>query len=175
VTTPLHLIFACAKKGVIGMSNQLPWHLPEDLAHFKKLTSGQTVLMGRKTWDSLPAAFKPLPNRLNLVLTRQTDWVAPGAVTVHSLEMAKAFHEQRHPPTSKETLSSVPAIWVIGGEQIYAQTLPHAQTVEMTQIDLDVAGDAFAPTLGQEWREIHREEHISSKGVPFRFLTFNRF
>lgn len=173
---PIHLIYACSKKGVIGHNNQLPWHLPEDLAHFKKLTTGQTVLMGRKTWDSLPVAFKPLPNRLNLVMTRTKDWHAPGAVTVNSIEMAQEHHRQHCEQLQKETLSSTPpAIWVIGGAQIYAQTLTQAQCVEMTEIDLDVSGDAFAPELGQEWREIHREEHISSKGVPFRFLTFNRF
>ncbi len=173
--TTLNLILACANKGVIGMDNQLPWHLPEDLAHFKKLTSAQTVLMGRKTWDSLPKAFKPLPNRLNLVLTRQSDWSAPGAVAVHTLEKACEYHEAHHAKHSQEPLSSAPAIWIIGGAQIYAQSVPLATTVEMTQIDLDVPGDAYAPVLGQEWREIHREEHTSSQGVRFRFLTFKRF
>jgi dihydrofolate reductase len=172
---PIHLIYARAKNGVIGLNNQLPWHLPEDLAHFKKLTTGQTVLMGRKTWDSLPNAYKPLPNRLNLVMTRTKGWQAPGAHTVDSMEMAQEFHHDHCVQHPKEPLSSTPAIWVIGGAQIYAQSLPHAQRVEMTEIDLEVNGDAFAPDLGQEWIEIHREEHTSSRGVPFRFLTFNRF
>jgi dihydrofolate reductase len=175
IMTPIHLIFACAQKGVIGMDNQLPWHLPEDLAHFKKLTTSQTVLMGRKTWDSLPKAFKPLPNRLNLVLTRQADWSAPGAVAVHTLDMARDYHEAHHAKHSQEALSSAPVLWVIGGAQIYAQLLPVASTVEMTEIDLDVPGDAYAPVLGKEWREIHRTEHTSAKGVRFRFLTFKRF
>jgi dihydrofolate reductase len=172
---PIHLIYACAKNGAIGLNNQLPWHLPEDLAHFKKLTTGQTVLMGRKTWDSLPSAFKPLPNRLNLVMTRNSDWHAPGALAVSSLEMAQELHHQHCSQHPQDKLSSTPAIWVIGGAQVYAQTLSKAQSVEMTEIDLEVNADAFAPLLGQEWREIHREEHTSSKGVSFRFLTFNRF
>ena len=171
----IHLIFACANDGVIGLDNKLPWHLPEDLAHFKKITTGQTVLMGRHTWDSLPSAFKPLPNRLNLVMTKQIHWSAPGAVAVHSLEMAKELHQAHWTKIYPETHSLTPSIWVIGGAQIYAHTLSLAHTIEMTQIDLNVKGDAFAPALGQEWREIHREEHTSSKGVRFRFLTLKRF
>jgi dihydrofolate reductase len=171
----IHLIFACANDGVIGLDNKLPWHLPEDLAHFKKITTGQTVLMGRHTWDSLPNAFKPLPNRLNLVMTKQIQWSAPGAVAVHSLEMAQELHQAHWSKIDPETHSLTPSIWVIGGAQIYAHTLSLAHTIEMTQIDLDVKGDAFAPALGQEWREIHREEHTSSKGVRFRFLTLKRF
>ena len=179
--TQIHLIFACANQGVIGLDNKLPWHLPEDLAHFKKITTGQTVLMGRKTWDSLPSAFKPLPNRLNLVMTKQTHWTAPGAVAVHSVETAQAFHQAHWSKQDQTALALAlapvppPSIWVIGGAQIYAQTISIAHTIEMTQIDLDVKGDAYAPPLGQEWREIHREEHTSIKGVRFRFLTLRRF
>jgi len=173
----IHLIFACAEGGVIGLDNKLPWHLPEDLAHFKKLTSGQTVLMGRKTWDSLPSAFKPLPNRLNLVLTTQAQWTSPGAVAVHSLQAAKEAHQaHRSSPTYVSAESeSESAIWVIGGAQVYAQTISEAHSIEMTQIDLKVQGDAFAPLLGQEWREMNRQEHTSLTGVRFRFLTMERF
>jgi dihydrofolate reductase len=171
----IHLIFACAQGGVIGLDNKLPWHLPEDLAHFKKLTSGQTVLMGRKTWDSLPAAFKPLPNRLNLVLTTQAHWTAPGAVAVHSLQAAKEVHQAHRSSQTDASHESESAIWVIGGAQVYAQTMSEAHVIEMTQIDLEVKGDAFAPLLGQEWRETSRQEHTSVKGVRFRFLTMKRF
>ena len=99
----LHLIFAQSANGVIGVNNTLPWHLPEDMAHFKRTTLGCPVIMGRKTWDSLPAKFRPLPGRLNVVLTRQTDWTGCGAVVVHSLEEACAVC----PPDS--------TAWVIGG------------------------------------------------------------
>src|SRR5574343_1620977 len=87
----LHLIYARARNGVIGRDNQMPWHLPEDLAHFKRVTLGQPVIMGRKTWDSLPAKFRPLSGRRNIVITRQTDWQAVGAQCAHSLAQALAL------------------------------------------------------------------------------------
>ena len=99
----LNLIFARARNGVIGNNNALPWHLPEDMAHFKRSTLGCPVIMGRKTWDSLPARFRPLPGRLNVVVTRQPDWQADGAVVANSLEAACAAC----PPDS--------TAWVIGG------------------------------------------------------------
>ena len=111
----LKLIYARSRNGVIGRDGQLPWHLPADLAHFKQTTLGQAVVMGRKTWDSLPERFRPLPGRTNIVITRQTDWHAPGALVAHSLEQAMSLCPAPGP------------LWVIGGADIYAQALPLAR------------------------------------------------
>ncbi|MBS3996287.1 MAG: dihydrofolate reductase [Hydrogenophaga sp.] len=161
-TAPLKLIYARAANGVIGRDNQLPWHLPEDLAHFKRTTLGCPVIMGRKTWDSLPPKFRPLPGRLNIVVTRDTTWQADGAAVAHSLEAARAL------------CPSGSVAWVIGGAQIYAQALPLASEVVVTEIARDVDGDAFAPTLDASWREGARETHTSAGGLPFAFVTYTR-
>jgi dihydrofolate reductase len=158
----LNLIYARAANGVIGRHNTLPWHLPEDLAHFKRHTSGCPVLMGRKTWDSLPPRFRPLPGRRNLVLTRQPDWQAEGAERCDSLDDALA------------RCADAPEVWVIGGAQLYAQALPRAQRVVVTEIDQPFEGDAFAPELGPEWTEITREATVSAQGLPFAFVTLER-
>ncbi len=158
----LHLIYARAANGVIGKDNTLPWHLPEDLAHFKRHTTGCPVIMGRKTWDSLPPRFRPLPGRRNIVVTRQSDWQAEGAERAGSLDAAIAL------------CAGVSLAWVIGGAQIYAQALPLAHTVVVTEIARDFEGDAFAPALGTEWREAAREEHVAASGLPFAFVTYTR-
>ena len=158
----LKLIYACARNGVIGANNQLPWHLPEDLAHFKRTTLGCPVIMGRKTWASLPAQFRPLPGRQNIVVTRQTDWQDPGAVVAHSLEQAAGLC-----PDTQD-------VWVIGGADVYAQALPLAQEIVMTQIDADFEGDAFAPKLGASWQEVSRETHVSNKGLTYHFVKLVR-
>ena len=158
----LNLIYARAANGVIGRDNQLPWHLPEDLAHFKRTTLGCPVIMGRKTWDSLPPKFRPLPGRLNIVVSRDPAFAAEGAAVAPSLEAARALC-----PASSDA-------WVIGGAQIYAQALPLAHTVVVTEIARDFDGDAFAPTLGAEWRETAREEHVAASGLPFAFVTYTR-
>lgn len=158
----LNLIYARAANGVIGKDNQLPWHLPEDLAHFKRTTLGCPVIMGRKTWDSLPPKFRPLPGRANIVVTRDTAWRADGALVAHSIEAARDLC-----PVASDA-------WVIGGAQIYAQALPLAHTVVVTEIGRDFEGDAFAPTLGPEWRETERENHVSASGLPFAFVTYTR-
>jgi len=162
----LHLIFARAKDGVIGVNNTLPWHLPEDLAHFKRTTLGCPVIMGRKTWDSIPPKFRPLPGRTNVVVTRQADWQglsADGAPTsalrADSLEQAMAL------------CGDVPHAWVIGGAQLYAQALPLATSAVVTEIDISVQGDAFAPTFGEEWLEAAREEYVAANGLHYRFIT----
>ena len=155
----LHLIFAKARNGVIGHNNTLPWHLPEDLAHFKKTTLGCPVLMGRKTWDSLPPKFRPLPGRLNIVITRQTNWQAAGAQTAYSIEQACTLC----PPDSDA--------WVIGGAEIYAQAAPKASTAVITEIDADFEGDAFAPVLGADWHEVSRERHIAANGLAYSFVA----
>jgi dihydrofolate reductase len=157
---PLHLIFARAANGVIGNNNTLPWHLPEDMAHFKRTTLGCPVIMGRKTWDSLPERFRPLPGRLNVVVTRQADWHAPGALRAGSLTEAVALC-----PTNAD-------IWVIGGAQLYAQALAIAQSAVVTEIDAEFVGDAYAPQFGPQWTESARESHISSTGLSFSFVTY---
>ena len=158
----INMIFARAANGVIGHNNAMPWHLPEDLAHFKKLTLGCPVIMGRKTWYSIPPKFRPLPGRTNIVVTRQSDWQPEGANTAGSLQAALG---QCHAASD---------VWIIGGAQIYAQAEPLASRIEMTLIDKDFDGDAFAPTLGSQWQESHKEDHVSSTGLNFSFITYTR-
>ena len=155
----VNMIFARSSNGVIGNNNAMPWHLPEDLAHFKKLTLGHPVIMGRKTWDSLPPRFRPLPGRTNVVVTRQTDWQATGAQPAGNLNDALALCD-----ASAE-------VWIIGGAQIYAQAEPLASRIEVTHIDKDFSGDAFAPTLGSRWRLTQTEVHTSASGLNFSFMT----
>lgn len=157
----LHLIYARAANGVIGKDGVMPWHLPEDLAHFKRTTLGAPVIMGRKTWDSLPPRFRPLPGRLNIVITRQTGWRADGAQVVHSMEEAiKGCRE-------------VADAWVIGGGNIYAQALPLACTAVVTEIEASFDGDTFAPQLGPSWAEVARDRHTSATGLSFSFVTYS--
>lgn len=158
----LHLIFARAANGVIGHNNTLPWHLPEDMAHFKRTTLGCPVIMGRKTWDSLPARFRPLPGRLNIVVTHQPDWQADGAQRADSIVQAMAIC----PADS--------TAWVIGGAEIYALALPMADRAVVTEIDKDFEGDAFAPVFAPEWKEMDRERQVSSNGLGFSFVTYGR-
>ena len=163
----IQLIYARAANGVIGKDNTMPWHLPEDMAHFKDLTRGSAVIMGRKTWDSLPARFRPLPGRTNIVVTRQGDWqpepasdkVARATSLEEALELAQKLSQD---------------VWVIGGAQIYAQTLPLADAVEVTEIGRDYEGDAYAPELGTEWKEVRRSSHIAANGLPYNFVRFER-
>ena len=158
----LNLIFARARNGVIGANNTLPWHLPEDMAHFKRLTLGYPVIMGRKTWDSLPHKFRPLPGRTNIVVTRQTHWQAEGAQVAHSIEQGCAMC----PPDS--------TAWVIGGAEVYAQALPLATQAVVTGIDAVFEGDAFAPVFGPTWHEVARESHTAGSGLAFSFVTYHR-
>jgi dihydrofolate reductase len=158
----LHLIFARAANGVIGNHNALPWHLPEDMAHFKRTTLGCPVIMGRKTWDSLPPKFRPLPGRLNVVVTRQPDWQAEGALCAHSLSEAVALC-----PAESDA-------WVIGGAEMYAQAVPLASTAVVTEIDAAYEGDAYAPQFGLEWTETARERQVSNTGLSFSFVTYRK-
>lgn len=160
--TRLNLIYARAANGAIGKDNALPWHLPEDLAHFKRTTLGSPVIMGRKTWDSLPPRFRPLPGRRNIVLTRDTAWQAEGALRAGSVAEAVA------------ACGDAAEAWVIGGAEVYRQALPHAQRVVVTEIARDFEGDAFMPALGPEWIETAREAHTAANGLPFAFVTFER-
>lgn len=162
--TQINLIWAQAHNRVIGKDGVMPWYLPEDLAHFKHMTMGAPVIMGRKTWDSIPAKFRPLPGRINIVVSRNTDFLQAqhlsGMQAIASLEAAL------------DLVSQHPDVWVIGGAQIYAQALPLASKVVVTQIDADYAGDAFAPELGAGWRETAREAYVAANGLRYAFVTF---
>ena len=147
----------------------MPWHLPEDLAHFKRLTSGCPVVMGRKTWDSLPARFRPLPGRRNIVVTRQIDWSQNGVQRASSLPEALQMCEQQGGDGGSDG-----TVWIMGGAQIYAQALPLADRVEVTEIAQDFDGDAFAPVLGPEWQQAARESHVGAGGLPFSFVRYVR-
>mgnify|MGYP000429136956 CR=1 FL=1 len=156
----LNLIFARARNGVIGHNNTLPWHLPEDLAHFKATTLGQPVIMGRKTWDSLPVKFRPLPGRMNIVVTRQTDWHSDGAHVVHSVDEAlQACPTEAQP-------------WVIGGAELYRLAMPLATRVVVTEIDAEYEGDAFAPELDASWHEASRTTHVAANGLHFSVVNW---
>ena len=158
----LNLIFARARNGVIGHNNTLPWHLPEDLAHFKATTLGQPVIMGRKTWDSLPVKFRPLPGRMNIVVTRQTDWHSDDAHVVHSVDEAlQACPTEAQP-------------WVIGGAELYRLAMPLATRVVVTEIDADYEGDAFAPELDASWQEASRTTHVAANGLNYSLFNWVR-
>lgn len=148
----LSLIVAVAENGVIGRENQLPWHLPNDLKHFKALTLGKPVIMGRKTWESIG---RPLPGRTNIVVTRSADWRAEGAVVVHSLEAAiEAGREALEfsasgPGVQAET---APELIVMGGGELYRQALPLADRIYLTRVAAAPEGDAWFPELSPvEW------------------------
>lgn len=157
----VHLIFARAANGVIGRGNALPWHLPEDMAHFRNLTRGCPVVMGRKTWDSLPERFRPLPDRRNIVVTRQADWSADGAEPADGLPAALAL------------CAAAPDVWVIGGAQIYAEALPFAHSAEVTEIHREFSGDAYGPVLDAGmWKEDHRMDETAASGLPYSFVRY---
>ena len=162
----INLIWAEAHNHVIGLKGVMPWHLPEDLAHLKRTTLGATVIMGRKTWESIPAKFRPLPGRINIVVSRQTDFLAGqaaiGMQAASSLEAALSM-------TSEHS-----EVWVIGGAQIYKQALPLANKIIITEIDATFEGDAFAPTLGREWTETMRESFVAANGLRYAFVTYLR-
>lgn len=160
------LIWAESEGGVIGSRGVMPWHLPEDLAHFKAITSGSPVLMGRKTWDSLPPRFRPLPGRQNIVITRQAEWNADGAEVTHSLSRALELAE-----------ASAPAeIWVIGGAEIFAAVIDRADRLEVTEILARFDGDTVAPTIDHRWRLAATDPddgwHTSSTGIEYRFRSY---
>ena len=159
-----NLILARAANGVIGLDGVMPWHLPEDMVHFKQQTMGAPVIMGRKTWDSIPPRFRPLPGRRNIVVTRNGGWQAEGAERAGSLEEAIALCRQ----------AEAAEAWVIGGAQIYAEAEPLAQRVLLTEIEKNYDGDAWAPEFGAAWRQTARESQVAANGIPFSFVTLER-
>ena len=159
----LTLVAAVARGGVIGRDGGIPWRLPADVAHFKSLTTGHAVVMGRRTWDSLPDRFRPLPGRRNVVVTRNSEWRADGAERAGSLEEALAL------------LADEEHVFVVGGAEIYAAALPHADELVLTEIDLDVDGDTFFPDWDRSAFEVtSREEHVSAEGTRYVFVTYRR-
>ena len=177
--TELVLIAALARDRVIGKDNRLLWHLPEDMKHFKSLTQGHTVIMGRKTWESLPEKFRPLPGRQNIVISRNPDYVATGATVVTSLEEATRVGVTEGNPCG----TGGTALFVIGGAEIYALALPLADRMELTEIDATYEGDAFFPAWSSaEWREEQRQTHhtgnnstdASGGGFDYAFVSLRR-
>jgi dihydrofolate reductase len=165
MTASLGLIWAQASNGVIGRDGVMPWHVPEDMARFKSLTVGHPVIMGRRTWDSIAPKYRPLVDRRNIVVSRQPDFAADGAVVVDSVEAALA-------EVSGETA------WVMGGGQLYAATLPVATRLEVTEIGADVDGDTYAPAIDASWTLASLDPdsgwHTSRTGLTYRFATYTR-
>jgi dihydrofolate reductase len=156
----LNLIWAQSTSGVIGRGNGIPWRLPEDMARFKQLTMDHTVIMGRLTWESLPAKFRPLPGRRNVVVTRQAGYMADGAEVVTSIEDAP-----------------LEDAWVIGGSQIYGLAMPLATRCEITEVDIDLRredDDALAPVLNEAWVGTEGDWQDSSSGLRYRFYSYTR-
>lgn len=163
------MIWAQGTSGVIGAGGAIPWHLPEDLALFRSITAGHPVIMGRKTWESLPEAVRPLPGRTNIVVTSNPGFEAPGATRAANL----------HAALIEASLSGSGSnqIWIIGGASLYREALGLADTVVMTRVDLDVEGDAYAPELGSEW-SLEEEQPaagtgISADGTRYRFQRWS--
>jgi dihydrofolate reductase len=158
----LSIVVAMAANRVIGRDNQLPWHLPADLKHFKQLTTGKPILMGRKTWESIG---RPLPERTNIVITRDTDYTAAGCVVVHSIDAAlrAAGHNDE--------------VMVIGGSELYRQVLPQVTTIYLTRVHADIEGDTVFPEIDEsEWREVERIdcEPDEKNAYAYSFITLER-
>ena len=166
------LIAAVSRNGVIGHANELLWRLPEDLKFFRRTTTGHPVVMGRKTWDSIPARFRPLPGRTNIVVTRQASWHADGALVAHDFEQALEM--------ALESVATNPhglRAFIIGGAELYALALPHADELLLTEIDRDYEGDARFP----EWPRNHfvetgRERHHADapNDFDYAFVAYRR-
>jgi dihydrofolate reductase len=158
----LSLIAAVARNGAIGKAGGLIWHEPEDQKHFRRVTMGCPVIMGRKTWDSLPVRFRPLPGRRNVVITRDAEWRAEGADAVNSLDAALAL------------LAGAPKAFVIGGAEVYALALPHTTELVLTEIDAELDGDTFFPPWDRtRFTVTSTEQRLSATGIGYRFVTYN--
>ncbi|MES2552268.1 MAG: dihydrofolate reductase [Pseudomonadota bacterium] len=158
--TSLSLIVAVAHHGVIGVNNTLPWHLPEDLKRFRALTMGHHIIMGRKTHESLN---RLLPGRTHVIVTRNPAYKFEGALVAHSLQDAIAL------------CGNDPEVFVIGGAELYKDAFERADTLYLTEIDAEYAGDAFFPAFdASAWKEIAREQNVSVNGLGFTYVTYNK-
>ena len=163
-------VVAVDQQHCIGVNNSMPWHLPRDFQHFREITQGGVVVMGRKTFESIG---RPLPKRINIVLTRQTDWQADGVHVTHSLEDALNLAAQQ--AQQQEQQQEKASIFVIGGADFYAQTLPFADRLELTHVALDVQGDAFYPAIPVDFVAGQPAHHVDEKsGVSFAFVQYLR-
>ncbi len=164
MTAPIGLVWAEAHGGVIGADGGMPWHVPEDLAHFKAVTAGAPVIMGRRTWESFPPRFRPLPGRRNIVVTRDAEWAADGAERAGSLDAALRLADTDAPDR----------VWVIGGAGLFREAIDRADLLEVTELDLEVDGDTFAPDR-TAWRTVSADPadgwHLSRTGIRYRFLA----
>jgi dihydrofolate reductase len=163
----ISLIAALSQNRVIGKNNDLPWHLPDDMKYFMQTTKAHYVIMGRKNYDSIPEKFRPLPNRTNIVVTRQKNFQAPGCIVVNALEdgleLAKANNEKE--------------VFIIGGSEIYNQGFPLATRLYLTEIMAHLEGDTYFPEFNKsQWKEVSRKHHLSDERhkFPFDFVVFER-
>lgn len=161
------LVWAEAHGGVIGADGGMPWHVPEDLAHFKAVTIGAPVVMGRRTWESFPERFRPLPGRRNIVVTRNAEWAQNGAERAGSLDDAVELAADASPEW----------IWIIGGGELFREGIERADRLEVTELDLGVDGDTLAPDR-RDWLPVSRDPddgwHTSTSGIRYRFLRLER-
>ena len=171
--TGVGLVWAQTTDGVIGNEGKMPWHLPEDLRHFSRLTSGHPVVMGRKTWLTFPDAYRPLPGRTNIVVSRQKGWgessAAEGSIVVGSLD--EALLESQFAPGAE-------TVWIIGGGEVFRQSMDIANVAVITVIDTEAKGDTFAPELDENWRQdasYPAEGWLTSaNGTNYRFTLWRR-
>ncbi|QOI95992.1 MAG: dihydrofolate reductase [Flammeovirgaceae bacterium] len=163
----ISLIAALTKNRVIGKNNDLPWHLPDDMKYFMQTTKGHHVIMGRKNYQSIPEKFRPLPNRTNIVVTRQSEFSAPGCIVVHSVEQGLEVARNNN-----ET-----EVFIIGGSEIYRAGFAYAEKLYLTEIDTTLEGDTYFPLFDkQQWREIARRHHPADDrhAHAFDFVVYEK-
>lgn len=162
------MIWAQSVNGVIGAGGFIPWHLPEDFRHFRKLTAGQPVIMGRRTWDSLPEKSRPLPGRTNIVITGQDGWAADGAVRASGMSHALELGAAAAGPEDR--------LWIIGGGSLYREALGVADKAVITVLDIDIDGDTYAPELSPGWASHDCEPadgwSVGADGTRYRIETW---
>jgi dihydrofolate reductase len=161
------LIAALAKNHVIGKNNDLPWNLPDDMKYFMQTTKGHHVIMGRKNYQSIPEKFRPLPNRTNIVVTRQKTFQAPGCIVVHSIGEGLAIADNNREPE----------LFIVGGAEIYKAAMKHTQRMYLTEIHAVIEGDTYFPEFPQaEWKEVSRIHHPTDERhrYPFDFVIYEK-
>ena len=161
----ISLIAALSRNRVIGKNNDLPWHLPDDMKYFMQTTKGHHIIMGRKNYDSIPEKFRPLPNRKNIVVTRQKDLKLDGCTVVNSLQAGVDIARN----------TGEPELFIIGGSAIYQLGLPLANRLYLTEIDADLQGDTYFPAINRsDWKEVSRKHHAADErhAYPFDFVIY---